>query len=151
MAAFFDAMGRPREEIADLVNVATATISKWRAKPAYKAEVERWQEQHLGNALDLVRRVKLEMLDAGLASSRTLRDLLEAADQDGEPLHGVRLKAAESLQATALEILKFTAAAETAAAAASNPAAVAAGATVTVIVKGDEIVIEEAQVVETDG
>ena len=96
-AAFLEAQGYKRGEIATALGISSKTVSDWRNHPEYRAEVVRWADADLERMSGLLARLKVDVIDAASAATVTLRDALAAELKDGRPDWSVRLRAAQVL------------------------------------------------------
>ena len=100
-AAFLEAQGWRRDQIAAAVGRTGVTISNWRKDPDYQAEVDLYvqvQHERLQKLFDAIR---IEQLLAGRAGLNKLIKLLDAVDEQGNDKHGIQM---ESARALALQI-----------------------------------------------
>lgn len=96
IAALLDARGESRDAIARAVGVAPATISKWRGRGPYRAEVARWRSRDIALIEEILERVRVEIAAAGVEAVSTLRTAL-GATRGKHPDWKVRLDAASAI------------------------------------------------------
>lgn len=91
--AFMEAQGMRAKDIATTLDVRQGTVSEWRRRDDYKAEVEKWRNHELERLSDIMVALKLEVLDLVHEAIPKLREALNAVDEEGAPLWRVRMEA----------------------------------------------------------
>ena len=97
MAAFLEARGETRGKIAQVVEVDPATISRWRNRDDYRAEVEKWTSREIELVDNMVLRIRSEIASLGVDMVATLRLALMAERSDGSPNWSVRMDAVREI------------------------------------------------------
>lgn len=97
--ALLDAAGHSIAQIKALVGVSESTVSRWRKSDEYKKERERLEKRHVDAVQPLLERIKTKVVEGAEDAVRTLREALEATDDEGYPLWNTRLEAARTLKA----------------------------------------------------
>jgi transcriptional regulator with XRE-family HTH domain len=105
VAAFLDAQGQSREDIATATGISPTHISRYRQREDYQALVREWQSRSLGGVADKLAEAKRELLDSGIAALRTGRLALEATDGEGRENWEVRLHAFDKLVTEMRQVL----------------------------------------------
>ncbi len=143
VAAFLDAQGRTREDIAAATGISPTHISRYRQREDYQALVAEWQDRSLGAIADKIEEARRELLDSGIAALRLGRKALEAETESGREDWEVRLHAFDKLVTEMRQVLSRADDAE-----ARGPALAGAHAAVTLVIRreGEHPVID--QVVE---
>jgi len=131
VAAFLDAQGRSREDIAAATGISPTHISRYRQREDYQALVKEWQGRSLSRLEDLYVEAKRELLSSGIAALRTGQAALEAVDGEGREDWEVRLHAFDKLVTEMRQVLSRADDAE----AKGNAALAGAHAAVTLVIK----------------
>lgn len=93
-AVLLEAQGLSRDEIAKLGIASTATVSRWRKDPEYKKAVEEMRAKTVTALEPLFNKVKADLVAAAVKSIATLLEAQQAMNEDGDPDHPTRIKAA---------------------------------------------------------
>ena len=97
VAALLDAHGHSRKQIAAATELSETTIARLRRHPDYQAEVAKYKELGVDSIRPLVNRVNGEIMNGVSKAVKTLEDMLDATDSEGNPLYAVREGAAKLL------------------------------------------------------
>lgn len=96
-AAALEAAGRPRAEIAEIVDRGEGTIKRWHQDEEYLKELDRVGASATKLLAPLVAQARSEAIEGARKAIETLVNALEATRKDGEPSWGIRVAAAQTL------------------------------------------------------
>lgn len=96
-AALAEAAGSSRQIIAEVAGVSVSTIRSWRNQPDYRREVERMAMIQANAVAEPMIRMQEKLVTAMEDAISTLSNMLHAEDDRGQPMYGVRTRAAELL------------------------------------------------------
>lgn len=96
-AAFLDAHGANRQEIASAVGVTLKTVSVWRADRKYQKFRDAVMAKELERVEPLFAQARIKSLEAYMEALEEAREMLKAVKDDGMPDRSTRTRAVELL------------------------------------------------------
>jgi phage portal protein BeeE len=96
-AALLEAHGHTRADIAKQLGISQPTVARLRRTPEYQAEVARMSELSVMAVKPLIDQLNTDIITSMSKAIRTLEGQLDAENDDGAPLYGVRTEAAKLL------------------------------------------------------